>query len=173
MRGKIGTQTSPYGSILPGAARLAKIITVSKAAQRRFAWMDHYQRHKNVTLTCRHFAISRSLFSKWHNRFLTHGIRGLEERSTRPHEVRQPTTPQATRAMVRTLRRANPEFSKYKLAVILRCDHGIILSASMIGRIITRDGLFFPKPVKPKGHPARRVHRQKLPEHLAVTEPGH
>jgi len=172
MRGRIGTQTGIYGSILPGAARLAKLVTISKTAQGRLRWMDHYQRHKNVTLTCRHFAIGRSLFYKWHQRFLVRGIRGLESRSSRPWRVRQPTTPQTTRSMVRVLRTANPEFSKYKLAVILQRDHGFVLSASTIGRIIKRDGLFFPRPVKPKGHPARRIHRHRLPVNLVATEPG-
>lgn len=172
MRGRIGTTTGTYGSILPGAARLAKLVPASRIAQRRLAWLDHYQRHQNATLTCRHFAIPRSLFYKWRQRFLERGIRGLEDRSCRPRHVRQPTTPQTLRAVVRDLRRANPEFSKYKLAVILKRDYGSVLSASTIGRIIQRDGLFFPRPVKPKGHPGRRSHREKLPRDLVVARPG-
>lgn len=172
MQRKIGTQTNVYGSILPGAVRLAKIIRVSKVAKHRLAWMDHYQRRKNTSLTCRHFAIPRSLFYKWRQRFVRQGIQGLEERSCRPTRVRQPTTPQAVRAVVRELRQSNPEFSKYKLAVILRRDYNIVLSASTIGRIIKRDGLFFPKPVKPKNHPARRVYRQRIPAELVALEPG-
>lgn len=172
MRGQTGTQLGTYGSILPGAVRLAKIVRVSKAARQRLTWMDHYQRHRNASLTGRHFAISRSLFYKWRHRFLASGIHGLEGWSCRPRQVRQPTTSQATRALVRTLRQSNPEFSKYKLAVILRRDHGLVLSASTVGRIITRDGLFFPRPVKPKGHPARRSPRLRKPSHLLATRPG-
>lgn len=172
MHGSIGTRTSVYGSILPGAARLAKIVPLSKDARRRLAWMDWYQRHQNASLTCRHFGIPRSLFHKWRARFLASGVRGLEERSRRPRRVRHPTTDLRVVDLVRRLRTANPEFSKYKLRVLLRRDQGVVISASSIGRIFRRHHLFFPTPVKPKGHPHRRAVKHRLPREMTVTNPG-
>lgn len=159
-------------SILPGAAWLAKIVSVSASGKRRLAWMDYYHRCGNARLTCRHFGITPSLFHKWRARFLKLGVRGLEDRSTRPRRVRQPTTPVTVTDLVRRLRTAHPAFSKYKLQTILRRDHGVVLSASTIGRIFHRYDLFFPTPVKPKGHPHRRAHARRLPRETVVSEPG-
>ena len=172
MHGSIGTRTSVYGSILPGAARLAKVVSVSLAAKRRLAWMDWYQHSGNALLTCRHFGIAPSLFHKWRARFLKLGVRGLETKSTRPRRTREPTTPLAVVDLVKRLRRENPEFSKYKLAVILKRDCGFVLSPSTVGRILTRHQLFFVKPIKPKGHPGRRPFRRRLPKELVVNKPG-
>lgn len=172
MRGSIGTRMGVYGSILPGAARLAKVVSLSREGKRRLVWMDWYQRSQNVTLTCRHFGIGRSLFYKWRARFLSLGVRGLEDRSARPHRVREPTTSLSVVDLVRKLRTTNPEFSKYKLKVILKRDHNVIISASTVGRIYARYGLFFPTPIKPKGHPQRVVHKQRLPLEMIVSEPG-
>lgn len=172
MRGSVGTQMGTRKSILPGAARLAKIVSLSAAGKRRLAWMDWYQRCGNARLTCRHFGIAPSLFHKWRARFVAAGVRGLDDRSTRPQRTRQPTTPLAVTNLVRRLRTDNPEFSKYKLRVILKRDHDVVLSASTIGRIFLRYDLFFPTPVKPKGHPHRRAHARRLPRETVVTEPG-
>lgn len=172
MHGSVGVRTSVYGSILPGAARLAKVVSVSRAAKRRLAWMDWYQRSGNARLTCRHFGITPSLFHKWRARFVARGVRGLEDQSTRPRHVRCPTTDPRVVDLVRKLRTANPEFSKYKLGVILKRDHGVVVSASTIGRIFHRHTLFFPRPVKPKNHPLRRRPRVLLPRGLRATEPG-
>lgn len=172
MRGSVGTQMGTWKSILPGAARLAKVVSLSRDGKRRLAWMDWYQRSGNVTLTCRHFGIGRSLFHKWRARFTALGIRGLEDRSTRPQRTRQPTTPLTTTDLVRRLRTANPEFSKYKLCTILKRDHSVVVSASTVGRIFGRYDLFFPTPVKPKNHPQRRAHKQRVPRETMVTEPG-
>lgn len=172
MRGSVGTQMGTWKSILPGAARLAKVVSLSAAGKRRLAWMDWYQRAGNARLTCRYFGIAPSLFWKWRARFLKLGVRGLEDRSTRPRRVRQPTTPLTTTDLIRRLRTNHPEFSKYKIAVILKRDHSVVVSASTVGRIFGRYGLFFPTPVKPKGHPQRRTHTQRLPREMVVSQPG-
>lgn len=158
--------------MLPGAARLAKVVSLSPSGKRRLAWMDWYQRTRNARLTCRHFGIAPSLFHKWRARFVALGVRGLKDRSTRPKRTRQPTTPLTTTDLVRRLRTNNPEFSKYKLHTILKRDHGVVVSASTVGRIFGRYDLFFPTPVKPKGHPHRRAHTQRLPREMVVSQPG-
>lgn len=75
---------------------------------------------------------------------------------------------------IRTLRRTNPEYSKYKLAVILKRDYGYSVSASTVGRVISRRQLFFSPPVKPKGHPHRlaHLHKNRKPQDLKPTRPG-
>jgi transposase InsO family protein len=133
--------------------------------------MDYYHRHHDASLTCRHFGIGRSLFYKWKKRYDRHGPRGLEDTSKRPGQVRTPTTPLAHVDLVRSLRRTNPEYSKYKLSVILKRDYQVVLSPSTIGRVIQHYHLFFERPIKPKGVRYRAV-RQRLPKELIGTGPG-
>lgn len=162
-------------TVLPGIGRIHQGVTLSKAAKLRLSRIDYYQAHNNnAGLTCRHFGIARSCFYKWLNRFRAQGLAGLESQSQRPKTVRQPLTPLPVVDLIRRLRKANPEYSKYKLAVILRRDFGYSLSASTIGRIISRHQLFFTPPVKPKNHPNRRksIERIRKPKDLRPSRPG-
>lgn len=137
--------------------------------------MDYYRTHgSNAALTARHFGIAKSCFFKWKKRYDRIGLRGLVDQSRRPKLVRQPLTPLPVVDTIRSLRKANPEFSKYKLAVILKRDYGYQLSASTIGRIIRKYNLYFTPLVRPKGHPFRRkqIKRLRKPVGLKALQPG-
>jgi len=137
--------------------------------------MDYYQVHgQNAALVARHFGISKSCFFKWKQRYDQHGLGGLLDQPKRPKRVRQPLTSALVVDAIRTLRKANPEYSKYKLCVILKRDYGYQVSASTIGRVITKYNLFFAPPIKQKGHPGRRqsIARIRKPQGYVVTEPG-
>jgi transposase InsO family protein len=169
-----GTQTRT-GVFVPGLSSIRQTVTLSKEAKLRLKWLDYYHAHgKNVRLTCRHFGIHHRTFYRYYQRFKQQGLAGLESRSERPIHVRQPMTPLPVVDLVKQLRKANPEYSKYKLQVILKRDYGYALSVSSVGRIISRYNLFFAPPVKPKGHPHRRAHllRQRKPKDLRATRPG-
>ena len=171
---RTGSQTRT-GVVVPGLGSVRKTVGLSKDAKLRLAWIDYYQTHNsNAALTCRHFGIARSCFYKWLQRFSTQGVVGLETVSTRPKRVRQSHSPREVVDTVKTLRKANPAFSKYKLAVILRRDYGYSLSASTIGRIIRRYDLYFAPPVRPKSHPYRHTSIQRLrkPSSLKPSQPG-
>lgn len=169
-----GTQTRTC-VVLPGLSSVRSTVSLSKEAKQRLKWIDYYHAHNNnARLTARHFGIAHRSFYRYYNRFKTQGLSGLESASHRPKTVRSPMTPQPVIAAVRVLRRANPEYSKYKLAVILKRDYGYTLSASTVGRIMIRHSLFFTPPVKPKGHPNRhkRIARNRKPSSLIPTRPG-
>lgn len=169
-----GSQTR-VGVVVPGLHSIRTTVTLSKTAKLRLGWIDYYHQHNNdAALTCRHYGIARSCFHKWLHRFKTKGVAGLETVSTRPQHVRQSLVPKEVIDTVRLLRKTNPEYSKYKLTVILRRDYGYSLSASSIGRIITRHNLFFTPPVKPKSHPLRRARllRERRPKDLKPTAQG-
>lgn len=171
MTNKIGSQTR-IGVVLPGAARLARIPNLSVQAKIRLKWIDYYNTHnRNARLTCRHLGIAHRSFYRYFKRCQVSGLQGLESGSRRPHKLRTPTTPIDQIDLVRKLRRHHPEYSKYKLQILLTRDYGIRLSASTIGRIITRYQLFFTPPIKPKGHPHRIVRRRK-PAKLPVAQAG-
>lgn len=174
MKHQVSSQTV-IGSVIPGLASLKRTVSLSKQAQLRVKWLDYYNAHNgNACLTCRHFGIHHRTFYRYLDRFKQQGLAGLESRSHRPKRVRMPQTPTEVLSIVRILRKTNPELSKYKLAVILKRDYGYSLSASTIGRIISRHQLFFTAPVKPKGHPLRRksVERIRKPRDLLPTKPG-
>lgn len=161
--------------IIPNLSRIKETVSLSKAAKQRLKWIDYYHAHNsNARLTCRHFGIGHRTFYRYYNRFKQQGMVGLESHSHCPNHVRQPLTPRPVVDIVRTLRKANPEFSKYKLAVILKRDYGYSLSASSVGRIISRYNLFFAPPVKQKGHPGRRqsIARIRKPKDFTAAKPG-
>lgn len=169
-----GVQTR-IGVVVPGLSDIKQTVNLTKTSKQKLKWMDFYEAHShNARLTCRHFGIHHRTFYRYYNRFKLQGLAGLESHSHRPQNVRQPLTPRPVVDIVRSLRKSNPEYSKYKLSVILKRDHGYSLSASSIGRIISRYNLFATPVVKPKGHPHRLAHlqKQRKPKNLKPTQPG-
>ena len=163
------------GTVVPRLGSIKTTVSLSKVAKLRLQWIDYYNSHgKNARLTCRHYGIAHRTFYRYYQRSIKQGLIGLESRSHRPSHVRQPLTPLPVLSIVRNLRKTNPEYSKYKLAVILKRDYGYSLSASSIGRIISRYDLFFNPTVKPKGHPQRLAHlaRNRKPKTFKATRPG-
>ena len=169
-----GSQTR-IGTVVPKLGSIKATVSLSKEARIRLRWIDYYQLHgNNARLTCRHFGIAHRTFYRYSNRFKLQGVAGLESKSHKPTNVRQPTTPSPVIDAIKQLRKANPEYSKYKLAVILKRDYGYQVSASTVGRIISKYNLFFAPLVKPKGHPHRLAHlrKQRKPKDLKPTQPG-
>jgi len=155
--------------------RIKQTITLTKEAKLRLSWLDYYHSHKNnAALTCRYFGISRSCFFKWKKRYNLLSNKGLLSHSRRPSKVRSPLTAQPVVSIIKYIRKSNPEYSKYKLAVILKRDYGYSISASTIGRIISRYNLFYTSPIKPKKHPGRlkSANRIRKPINLSITRPG-
>src|SRR5450830_434062 len=112
MKGKIGSATV-FGAILPHAGKLAKIVNLSKDGQKRLRWVDYHLGGKSVVETCRHFDINRSLFYKWFSRFEEYGLRGLDDKSKRPHRVRQREVLPEARKKIEEIRQENRAWSKY------------------------------------------------------------
>ena len=138
-----------YGSIIPGGPTLARMLPkaaseardqrpISREAKRRMTAMLWHEAHgERVSLTARHFGLSRSTLHDWLRRYKRDGARGLEDRSRRPHNVRQPTWSKDLEQAVLALREKHPRWGKDKLVVLLR-HQGHEASVSMVGRILTR-----------------------------------
>lgn len=169
-----GSQTR-IGTIVPGLSSVRSTVPMTREMKERLRWVDFYHSHgNNVRLTCRHYGIHHRTFYRYYERFRHEGLAGLAARSHRPSHVRTPTTPTDTIDLIRRLRKANPEYSKYKLETILKREYGLIASASTIGRIIKKYNLFFSPPIKPKKHPGRRTAALRLrkPKNFMPTKPG-
>ena len=166
---------------LPEARQLARLgKSLSRAAQTRLQWMLFYFFNgRNALRTCRHFGISRQTFYRWKRRFDRHYLTTLEERSHRPHKVRQPFWSLELAERVLTLRQQYPRWGKDKLVVLLEREKRNI-STSMVGRILVhlkrREVLH--EPPKPTVLlQARRKLRKRpwairKPKYWRIAEPG-
>lgn len=137
-----GGHMGTYGSIVPGAASIARLHDPSKKARRRLEWLDWYEEHgRNAELVSRHFGIAKETFYRAKRRYNSRNLRTLEDRSRRPQKVRTPTTPAMIISRIVQLRLKYPAWSKYKLAIILKRDDRIVISPSTVNRILKRRGL--------------------------------
>lgn len=174
MSKKIG-QATTYGVIIPGAARIAKITSLSKEAVRRLKWIDYYREKKNVTETCRHFDIGRSLFYKWYNRYQKMGIIGLEDQSKRPYAVRKREVLPEVIEAIDEIRTENKAWSKYKVSEIVRRDYGFVVSSSTVNRIFHDKNLFWPSPITNSQVGAKKawkIRRERAPKGIRGACPG-
>ena len=98
---------------------------------------------------------------------------GLEPKSRRPRDVRQPQTPLEVVQRIQALREQYPGWGREKLRVLLLRE-GIAISAKSIDRVIARlkaRGVLR-EPLRP--YKAGRAHRERLrrPPDLVVDRPG-
>lgn len=188
-RGRYGVSMQTYGSILPGAATLARLLPkaagearearpLSRAAKTRLVAVCWYEEHgRNASLTARHFGRSRSTVHDWLRRHKQAGDRGLEDRSRKPRRVRQPTWSAELEAKVLKLRQENPRWGKDMLTPILRRE-GTEVSVSMVGRILSRlkrQHRLPPATLKDPcivSRPQIRPYAVRKPKDYAVVAPG-
>jgi len=145
MSNRVGSSTI-YTTILPNNVALNRIrsVKLSKVAKHRLTIISHYlHKTRNVSLTCRHYAIARSYFYKWFGRYNPRNLYTLENKSTRPHKLRPATYDYSFVSVIRKLRKDYPSYSSKKLARIVFRDYGYTYSSATIGRIIKRFSLYF------------------------------
>ncbi len=122
----------------------AKELELSEGAVQRLRWFAFALEHGgNVSLTCRHFAIARTTYLRWAERFDAHDESSLEEESRRPRHVRAPETAPHVVALIRQIRESQPLLGKDAIATLLQRDYGVRVSPSTVGRTIARHGFFF------------------------------
>ena len=83
-----------YTTILPKQSYLDRIYTkkLSKEAKHRLKIIDFFflKVDKNVSLTARHFGVTREYIYKWLKRFSPKHLESLEDESRRLHHTREP-----------------------------------------------------------------------------------
>ena len=177
-----------YGSILPGAATLARLLpklaregraetALSHQAKLRLKVILWHEGHgRNVTRTADHFGFSRPTIYAWIRRYKRAGPKGLEDRSHRPHNRRQATWCAELERSVLRLREQYPRWGKDKLVVLLRRE-AITVSVSMVGRILKhlKDSgeLIEPLPARSKSRKhCSRPYAIRKPKGYLAKEPG-
>lgn len=180
MKGKYASRNMhTVTALAPGAKRLAGIpVELSKTARLRLKWFEFCDRHGgNVSLTCRHFGISRQTYYRWRGRYNPRNLRSLENRSRRPKRTRRPTYRPELEEAVISMRARWPRTGKYKLVVLLRRE-GIAVSASMVGRILgrakARGSLREPvyTPYAARKRRRRRPYATRKPKDYRIALPG-
>lgn len=176
MKGKYnGCHMTTYGYILPGSASIAhwaaRTGNLSQRAKLRLKVVDWHRMHgKNVSLISRHFGFSRITIRDWAKRFDKNGLPSLNDKSKRPHKLRQPITPWNTVMRTVQLRKQYPTWSKYKIKVLLERE-GIQTSASTVGRIFKRKDLINKK-ISIKRRRSALHPKARFPKGLRISEPG-
>jgi putative transposase len=133
----------PYLTTIPSPLqRLARQYqpapVLSRDARRRLAMLDWHRAHgQNVSRTARHFGYARPTVYRWLARFERDRLETLEDRGSAPRRRRRPTWTMEQLQAVRTIRETYPRWGKDKLVVLLR-RQGLVLSTSMVGRILVR-----------------------------------
>lgn len=128
---------------------MARTMGLSREARTRLEWIIWYGTtgQENARATCRHFGIPPQTFYRWQRRFAETNLRSLEERSHRPHCVRQRTiTPEEEQRVIR-LRKEHLSYSKLKLAVLYHQAYGTPISSWKIQKVIEARRLY-PHPSK-------------------------
>lgn len=114
---------------------------LSSPALKRLAWIDWYETHgKNISLTCRHFGISRDTLYLWKGRYNPRNLKSLEDDTSnrRPHNVRQMSTSIIVQDLICTIRSNDPEKSKYEIQAELRDLYAIKIGYNTVQKIINR-----------------------------------
>ncbi|MCL5733453.1 MAG: DDE-type integrase/transposase/recombinase [Patescibacteria group bacterium] len=163
-----------YGAILPGAVNMVRSAflagNLSAKAKGRLKIIDWHNNHeRNISLTARRFGLTRETVINWRNRLNKEGPRGLEERSHRPHRLRQPTTSWETISEVVKLRKQYPTWSKYKIQTLL--PDNLKTSASTIGRILKRRGLI-DRNISRKRSKSAKYPKVRFPHGFKISCPG-
>jgi len=111
-----------YGSIVPGAGRLARLRTdLLKMTRQRLKWFAYYHQHGgNADLTCRYSGIGWQTFHRWKRRYDPKSLRTLEDRSCRPKRCRRRQYPAELVEAVLEMRTQYPRWGKDELVVLLR-----------------------------------------------------
>lgn len=170
-----GTLSAFTGVIVhrPAVRRARPSHSLSARARQRLSWIEFYLAHdRNAALCCRHFAISRDTFYRWWRRFDPNDLSGLEDMPRAPRKRRVATTAPETVGAVLALRDAHPEWSKYKLGVLLR-GRGVDVSDSTVGRVLSRYGrIERHASMRRKRAAAARLRRPRRPRELVAAYPG-
>ncbi len=176
MKGKYnGCRMTIYGTILPGAAAIARsavlVNALTERAKYKIKVLDWRKAHgNNNALAARHFGLGRMTLYRWLKRFKRSGVIGLNEESRKPKHLRQPTTSWNTVIRIVQLRKLYPAWSKYKLRTLIMKEE-IPVSASTVGRVLKRRGLINKK-VSNKRRKAALRPKARFPRGLRISEAG-
>src|SRR3989344_2189376 len=177
MKGRYaGGHMTIYGHLLPGALRIARLAErtgyLTELAKYKLKILDWHKAHgENISLSARHFGLTRKPLREWLKQLKQGGPAGLNEKSKVPKHRRSPTTSSEVIWQTVKIRKQYPAWSKCKIRRILERDHGLITSASNVGRILKRRGLIDKKKSAKRRKAALRP-KLRFPRGFRIAEAG-
>lgn len=164
-----------YGHVLPRAISIARSAflagNLSERAKQRLKILDwHKKCGKNISLTARHFGLTRYTIRNWQKKLDRLGPRGLNDGSHKPKNLRQPTTSWEIVSEVVKIRKQYPAWSKYKIQAMMK-QKQIIVSVSSVGRILKRKNMI-KKKISIKRSKAAKHPRKRFPRGFKVSRAG-
>lgn len=131
----------------------AGVLCLSRDARKRLEWFMWYESHgRDVSLTARHFGISRQCFHEWKKRFDGKNLRTLESHTSAPRHVRQKEITPLEEGRIILLRQQHIRWGKTKLAVVYQTIYGTSISAWKVQYTVKKHGLYF--------HPTKNAQTQ-------------
>jgi transposase InsO family protein len=105
----------------------------------RLRWMVAYEKIGKVAPLCRYVGISRSTFYIWYHRYLSFGIEGLKDKSSRPHNIacKIPKDVVATVVKLRQQRKYGPA----RMSWYIKQQYNWYISKTTIWRLYKEHGL--------------------------------
>ena len=177
MKGRYsGSHMTIYGSILPGAASIARSALrteqLTERARYKLKVLDWQRDHEStISLTTRHFGLTRKTIRAWKQRLKHSGPARLNEQSRAPKKRPTPTISSETVMRICQTRKQYLMWSKYKIREIINREYGITVSASTIGRVLKRRGLIDKKKSAKRKHAALRPKR-RFPRGFSISKAG-
>lgn len=177
MKGRYaGSRMTIYGHVLPGAISIARWSSraghLTERAKYKLKILDWHKTHdENVSLTSRHFGLTRKTTRGWLKQLRDRGPAGLNEKSRAPLNIRKPSTSSEIVYRVTNIRKRYPAWSKYKIRMILERDYGFKTSTSNVGRILKRRGLIDKKKSDKRRRAALRP-KLRFPRGLRISGAG-
>jgi transposase InsO family protein len=148
---------------------------ISKQGRERLKWLDWHMRHgQNVSLTARHFGLSRNTIYRAMNKFKPGCLSSLDNSSTKPKKFRSRTTRIEIYERTIQLRELYPRYGKAKIHYLLN-QEGLNCSVSSVARILKEKG--FPDARrrtmrKSSAYMKQTILRERRPKGLNISKPG-
>lgn len=117
-----------------------KNMALDPRAKLRLRWIEHYEKvSKKVLPTCRYFGISRGTFYLWYHRYMSHGVEGLKNKSSRPHKIcyQIPKDVVATILMLRHQR----HYGAIRMSYYIKQKYNWFVSKTTIHKLYQEHGL--------------------------------
>jgi len=105
----------------------------------KYSVLQHAREHKNITLTCKVFQISRTIYYDWLKRFLKFGYLGLQDKIKRKPKMPNQIKKDKERIILKYIL-DYPTHGSRRIANELRLQ-GVKISASGIYNVLKRKGL--------------------------------
>ena len=177
MKGRYaGCSMTIYGTIVPGAAKLAclanKIQGLTKRAKEKLKIIDWHRQHgQNQSLTARRFGLDREALREWLTRLKQSGPIGLNDKSHRPHKFRESKLSWQIKTRILEIRKENPTWSKYIITAIINTEGVSVTNPSAVGRFLKKKGLINQK-VSRRNQKAAVNRKKRFPRDLVIKRPG-